>query len=59
MKEGIKMAEYKTVQYMCTYCGSKVTLNAKSGRPNPGTCSKRPKKSGTGMPHRWVVNKKW
>lgn len=53
------MAAYTTVQYTCTYCGNKMTLNATAGRPNPGTCPKRPKKNGTGMPHRWVVNKKW
>ena len=53
------MAENKTVEYMCTYCGTKAIRNTKSGRPFPSTCPKRPKRAGAGQPHRWVINRKW
>lgn len=40
-------------EYMCTYCGKKVTRGATFGRPSPGKC---PGKS-NGGPHSWVVNR--
>lgn len=48
------MAEYKSIQYMCSYCGAKVWRTASSGRPQPGKC---PRKDGD-KPHSWRINKK-
>lgn len=43
------------VEYMCTYCGTKQVRLKNFGRPQPGVCPRRIK----GMPHRWVINRKW
>ena len=38
------------VKYMCTYCGKRVTRFDTQGRPDPGTCPRKPNKG----PHSWV-----
>ena len=43
------------VEFMCTYCGKKISKSATNGRPDPGKC---PKKTGD-KPHSWVINRKW
>ncbi len=48
------MAEYKTIEYMCRYCGTKKVSSVRNGRPQPGRC---PRKKGD-QPHTWVVNRK-
>ena len=54
------MATYKSVEYMCSYCGIKTTRSAISGRPSPGECSKKGKtREGKSKPHSWVINKKY
>ena len=42
------------IEYMCTWCGKKTTKAIISGRPLPGNCPRR-----NGMPHRWVINRKY
>lgn len=49
------MDEKKHVEYMCRYCGKKVTRGSNSGRPMPGVC---PRKS-NGGPHSWVINRRY
>lgn len=49
------MAEVKMVEYMCSYCGKKVTRSLRFGRPDPGKC---PRKTGD-KPHSWVINRKY
>lgn len=48
------MADYRFVEYICTYCGKKERKTPFQGRPMPGKCSRRD----GDYPHRWVVNKK-
>lgn len=47
------MAEKRSIEYICTYCGKKTLKNKSLGRPDPGTCQRR----GKNMPHRWVKNR--
>lgn len=42
------------IEWMCTHCGKKVTRSGSLGRPDPGTCPRRPNKG----PHSWVKNRK-
>ncbi len=49
------MEKFKRIEYMCTYCGTKISKMASMGRPMPGKC---PRKAGD-QPHRWVVNRKY
>lgn len=45
----------KIIEYMCTYCGRRVSRNEGGGRPIPGKC---PKRTGN-QPHRWIINRKY
>lgn len=48
------------IEYMCTYCGKKISRSGNLGRPDPGSCPRKPKNpSGKSRPHTWVVNRKW
>jgi len=50
----------KKIEYMCTWCGKRVTKIANSGRPEPGKCPKKgTTRDGGGKPHTWVINKKY
>jgi len=49
------MAEIKRIEYMCTYCGQRVSRMLSMGRPMPGKCNRR----GGDMPHRWIINRKY
>ena len=49
------MANFKMIEYMCSYCGKKTSKGANSGKPMPGTC---PRKK-NGGPHSWTVNRKY
>lgn len=54
------MATDKRVEYMCTWCGQKVTRSSALGRPSPGQCAKKGKTNdGRAKPHTWVVNRKY
>lgn len=43
------------VEYMCRYCGRRITTFKSNGRPMPGTCTRR----GNNSPHSWVKNREW
>ena len=43
-----------SIQYMCTYCGTKNLRSINAGRPMPGKCARRK----GDQPHRWVINRK-
>ena len=44
-----------TQMWQCTYCGQR---QGNSQRPQPGTCTKKPKtKDGKYKPHTWVKTK--
>ena len=43
------MDEKKHVEYMCRYCGKRVTIGSNSGRPMHGVCPRKSK----GGPHSW------
>lgn len=45
----------KTVEYMCSHCGTKAVRHEGQGKPQPSKCPKRP----NGKPHVWVVNRKF
>lgn len=45
----------KMVEWMCTYCGTKVHRSNLIGRPMPGKC---PKRTGN-KPHVWVKNREY
>lgn len=47
--------EYKFIEYMCRWCGTKQLRGKDAGRPRPGKC---PRKKGD-QPHTWVINKKY
>lgn len=47
----------KSIEFMCTYCGTKIVRGEQAGRPSPGNCPRRKKKDGTYQPHRWVKNR--
>lgn len=49
------MAVTKHVEYVCSWCGKRVTRIEGKGRPEPGKC---PRKTGD-KPHTWVANKKY
>lgn len=40
------------IEWMCTQCGRKERRSISTGRPMPGTCSKK-----NGKPHSWVKNR--
>lgn len=48
------MADYRFIEYKCTFCGRNETRQKEQGRPSPGTC---PRKTGN-KPHSWVINRK-
>lgn len=49
-----------TVEYICSYCGIRVTRGALMGRPQPGICPRKGKTSdGKPKPHSWRVNRKF
>lgn len=41
------------VEWMCRYCGRRITNFKSNGRPLPGRCPRRP----NGGPHAWVKNR--
>ncbi|MGN1411432.1 MAG: hypothetical protein ACI4WH_02835 [Oscillospiraceae bacterium] len=43
------------VEYMCSYCGRKMTKLKTSGRPLPSVCSKKHGKK----PHSRIKNRTW
>ena len=47
------------IEYICTYCGTKVSRANIAGRPQPGYCPRKPKdKNGKMKPHTWRINRK-
>lgn len=47
------------IEYMCSYCGAKITMPRNGGRPQPGYCPRKPRtKDGKMKPHSWRVNRK-
>lgn len=49
-----------SVEYMCSWCGTKTTRSTVMGRPLPGTCPRKAKtRDGKMKPHTWVVNRKY
>ena len=53
------MAKYAKIEYMCSFCGQKVSRLFESGRPEPGNCPRKKKKDGTMGPHSWKINRKY
>lgn len=54
------MAPIKHTEYMCSWCGKKVTRLSALGRPEPGFCPKKGKgPDGKNKPHTWVINRKY
>lgn len=50
----------KNVEYMCSWCGARVTTLISVGRPNPGHFPRKPKMAnGTMKPHTWVIKRKF
>lgn len=51
------MADGKTkfIEYMCRYCGKKVTRGVNAGRPEPGTCPRRKMETA----HSWLINRRF
>lgn len=48
------------VEYQCSWCGTKQTRAASSGRPAPGSCPRKPKmRNGQSKPHTWVINRRY
>ena len=48
------------VEYMCRWCGARSTQLVSFGRPQPGSCPRRPKnRMGKSQPHTWVVNRRY
>lgn len=47
------MAKIYRIEYICSFCGKKTTMNAQMGRPQPGKC---PRKTGD-KPHSWRKNR--
>lgn len=46
------------IEYMCSYCGRKERKTVNSGKPQPGTCTKKGKtRDGRTQPHTWVKNR--
>lgn len=50
----MRVARPADVEFMCTYCGTKIWRHSNMGKPYPGKC---PRRNGD-QPHRWVVNKR-
>lgn len=52
------MDKYAKIEYICEYCGERVSKVAWSGQPNPGNCKRRKDAiNGKSWPHKWVVNR--
>lgn len=50
--------EVELQRWVCSYCGRRLTVNKKCGRPSPGICTKKGKnKVGIPKPHSWVKDK--
>ena len=50
----------KWVEYRCSHCGAKTQRHEGTGKPAPGFCKGREKKSnGQSKPHVWVINRKF
>lgn len=50
----------KHVEYICSYCGKRVTRTTTMGRPEPGICSRKGKtKDGRTKPHTWVISRRF
>lgn len=48
------------VEYMCSYCGTRITSFLSNGRPAPGTCPRKGKTpDGKMKPHSWRISKKY
>ena len=51
--------QYKAIEYICTWCGTKNLRAPTAGRPSPGNCPRRPKtRDGKAAPHVWRINRK-
>ncbi len=47
------------IEYMCSYCGTKVMTSSVGGRPQPGECPRKTRlPNGKMRPHTWVINRK-
>ena len=46
-------------EYMCSWCGERITRSSSGGKPLPGNCPRRKYANGTMKPHVWVVNRKY
>lgn len=47
------------VEYLCTWCGRKIIIASRYGRPEPGNCPRKPRNTdGKMKPHTWAVNRK-
>ena len=50
----------KWVEYTCSHCGAKSQRHEGTGKPSPGTCSRRGRtRDGRTKPHVWVINRKF
>lgn len=48
------------VEYMCSWCGTKISRKITMGKPVPGNCPRKPKtRDGKPKPHTWVINRKY
>ena len=50
-----KIMAIKTIEFMCSHCGTKAVRHEGQGKPNPSKCPKRK----NGKPHVWTVNRKF
>lgn len=51
-------ADVHWVVYKCSFCGQESTQSVTGGRPNPGSCPRKPKdRNGKMKPHSWVKSR--
>ena len=57
----MKNAEnYEYIEFICRFCGVKVTRKVKTHKPIPGFCPGRPRNpDGTFQPHIWLINRRF
>lgn len=53
------MLGYAKIEYMCSFCGKKVSRLATTGKPAPDKCEAKKKKDGSMGPHSWKINRKY
>lgn len=54
------MATVKHVEYICSYCGKRVTRLSSLPKPLPGVCTAKGKnRSGLSRPHSWIIYRKY